>query len=356
MSHARHRSKRAPGSPAPTIKQVAERAGVSIATVSRVLTGSDGVSDELKARVREAAQTLDYHPNRNARHLRVRVARTVGLVISDIQNPFFTSVVRGIEDMLQRADYTLLFGNTDENHEREQLYLATLRAEGVAGIIFAPSSDEVEEYAPLVDAHVPLVAIDRVPAGLRVDSVQVANRHGAAAAVSHLIGLGHRRIGFIGGPRHLSTASERRAGYLEALEAVGISPAEALIEHGDFRQSGGYAAMQALLQRAEAPTAVFVVNNLMTLGALEAIHAHGLRIPDEIAVVGFDDMAWATSLQPPLTAVAQPTYEMGAAAARLLLARLAQPERPAEHLVLETRLMVRASCGAVVSARAGIAP
>jgi LacI family transcriptional regulator len=345
MTRKQRRSRAAVDTSAPTIKQVAEQAGVSTATVSRVLAGADGVSVELSKRVRAAVGALDYQPNRIARNLRVRGTRTAGLVISDIQNPFFTSAVRGIEDVLQADGYTLLLGNSDENPARERVYLATLRAEGVAGIIVAPSGAEVSEYRKLASARVPLVVIDRNVSGLSVDVVTVANADGAHAAVAHLIGLGHRRIGLIAGPPSVATSGEREAGYAKALAAVGLPLEAELIRYADFRQGGGYAAAQALLDLTAPPTAMFVANNLMTLGALQAIHERGLRIPADIAIVGFDDMPWATSLQPPLTAVAQPTYEMGATAAQLLLARVREPDRPNRHVVLATQLIVRASCG-----------
>jgi LacI family transcriptional regulator len=330
---------------APTIKHVAERAGVSTATVSRVLAGGSGVRRELIESVQEAVRLLDYQPNRVARNLRVRATRTIGLIIPDIQNPFFTSVVRGIEDVLQGDGYTLLLGNTDDNQERERVYLSTLHAEGVAGIILVTSDGRTPEFRRLLKAKVPLVVIDRVPAGLNVDAVTVANLEGAREATAHLIDLGHRRIGFIGGPAHLSTASERQSGYEEALRAAGYASAPELIKYGDFRQTGGYRAMRELLAIPEPPTAVFIANNLMTLGALQAIHECGLSIPDDIGIISFDDMSWATSLQPPLTAVAQPTYELGATAAELLLARMRDPERPVRRVVLNTELMIRASCG-----------
>jgi DNA-binding LacI/PurR family transcriptional regulator len=346
MARNRRRSVRERQDPTPTIKHVAERAGVSTATVSRVLAGGDGVSEELGGRVREAMRTLNYHPNRIARNLRARTTRTIGVVIPNIENPFFTSVVRGIENVLQAADHTLLLGNADEDAGHEQVYLRTLRAEGVAGIIFVPVSDTPAAYRQYLDAGVPFVAIDRSPDGLGIDLVTVANASGARAAVRHLIDLGHRHIGLIGGPTHYSTANERKAGYEEALAAAGLPRPPQLVRHGDFREAGGYDSMNALLDEAETPTAVFVANNLMVLGAIRAIHERGMRIPSDIAVVGFDDMPWAMSLQPPLTTVAQPTYELGATAARMLLARLREPDRPVRHIMLETRLVVRASCGA----------
>lgn len=346
MTPIERRATRTTNGSVPTIKHVAARAGVSTATVSRVLAGLEGVRPDLQERVHSAVSELGYYPNRVARNLRVRTTRLIGLVISDIQNPFFTSVVRGIEDVLQRSDYTLLLGNTDENLEREQLYLTTLRAEGVAGIILAPTGKRADNYSHLLPIQLPVVAIDRTPAGLSADSVIVNNSAGACAAVTHLIGLGHRRIGCISGPRNLSTAEERRNGYERALREHQLPILDSLIYYADFRQQGGYAAMQALLELDERPSAVFVGNNLMTLGALQALHERDLQIPSDVAIVGFDDMSWATSLQPPLTAVAQPTYQLGTTAAHLLLARLNEPHRPVQHIVLDTELKVRASCGA----------
>lgn len=330
----------------PTINQVAEQAGVSIATVSRVLTGADGVSPGLSGRVLKVVSELNYQPNRNARNLRSRSTRLVGLVIPDIQNPFFTSVVRGIEDVLQADDYTLLLGNSDDNLKREQIYLATLRVEAAAGIIFAAGKATASDYEQMLKARIPLVALDRTPYDLPVDNVTVANTDGAEQAVTHLISLGHKRIAMINGPANVTTARDRQAGYERALAAAKIAVRANLIQHADFRQTGGYEAMRRLLDLAKPPTAVFVANNLMTLGALQEIHERSLRIPDDIAVVGFDDMPWATALQPPLTAVAQPTYELGATAAQLLLARIKEPERSVRRITLDTKLMIRASCGA----------
>ena len=329
----------------PTIKQVADLAGVSTATVSRVLDDSSGVSQELIDRVRSAVRTLDYRPNRAARNLRKRVAQTIGVVISDIQNPFFTSVVRGIEKVLVEADFILLLCNSDEDPKREKIHLSTLKSEGVAGIILASTRSDAESYHQLLNSRTPLVGIDRTPEQLSMDVVSVTNNRGANNAVSHLADMGHRRIALICGPRQLSTARERYLGYEEAVRSRQLAQSDEVVRFSDFRQSGGYDSMQSLLDLPEPPTAVLVANNLMTLGALQAIHERNLVIPDQIAVVGFDDVPWATSLQPPLTAVAQPTYELGIAAAQLLLDRLHEPDRPFRHVVLETQLMIRASSG-----------
>ena len=332
-----------PASKVPTIKQVAERAGVSVATVSRVLAGKGFTSPERVERVRAAVQTLDYRPNRAARNLRTRVTQVVGVVISDIQNPFFTSVVRGIEKVLEGAGYTLILCNSDEEPHREQVLLATLRAESVAGVIISPTRADSEAVHQMVLNGTPLVTIDRTLSMTSVDSVAVANTQGAFTAVNHLLKLGHKCIGMISGPDQASTAKERKDGYLQALQAALLQPCTGMIQYGNFRQEGGYHAMNALLDLPQPPTAVLVGNNLMTLGALQAIHERSLAIPQDIAIVGFDDMSWATSLQPPLTAVAQPTYELGVTAAELLLERIHDPQRPVRHIILETRLIVRAS-------------
>jgi DNA-binding LacI/PurR family transcriptional regulator len=253
--------------------------------------------------------------------------------------------VCGIEKVLQAAGYSLLLTHSNENPNRENLNLKTLRAEGVAGIIFTSSNRKSTQYKQLLSAGMPLVAVSRIPSGLEVDLVAVTNSEGARQAVSHLIGLGHKRIGMISGPDWVSTARERLHGYKRAFSELELALADDLIQHADFRQSGGKAAMQILLEMANPPTAVFITSNLMTLGALQAIHERGLRIPNDIAVVGFDDMPWAVSLQPPLTAVAQPAFEVGTTAAKLLLERLRDPARPPRCITLETRLIVRTSCG-----------
>jgi LacI family transcriptional regulator len=330
----------------PTVRDVARHAQVSTATVSRVLAGTDPVREDLRERVFRASNELGYTPNRVARNLRIRSTRMIGVVVPDIENPFFTSAICGIEEVLQSANYGLLLGNYGENPKRESDLLGTLRAEGAAGIILTPSNAPEAEYRDLIQAHIPTVAISRSTARLNVDSVTVANRAGARAATEHLIRLGHRKIAFINGPLVISTARERQTGYEEAFAAADLAILSELIVHGDFRQKSGYQAMQVLLKLTSPPTAVFTASNLLTLGALQAIHEGGLRIPEQIAVVGFDDLAWATSLQPPLTAVAQPAREVGVTAARLLLDRLAEPDRPTRRIVLETRLVVRASCGA----------
>jgi len=329
------------------IREVAQRAGVAISSVSRALSGHPHVSPAVRARVYEAVRALDSSPNRVARELRSRRRRAAGVIIPDITNPFFTSVVDGIEAVLRRAGYCLLLTNSNEDPERERENARLLRAEKVAGILFTPSGPDSAAYRELAASGLPMVAISRLPGGA-VDGGTVDCAGGSAAAVAHLIALGHRRIGFVNGPAWSSSVQERQAGYEAAFRKHGLAVPTDLVLHADLRQSGGYHAMRELLTRRDRPTAVYVGNNLMTLGALEAIHEQGLRIPKDIAVVGFDDLPWATSLQPALTAVRLPTFDVGASAAQLLLERVEDPQRPVRTLVLGTRLVVRASCGGPV--------
>jgi DNA-binding LacI/PurR family transcriptional regulator len=332
------------GGPA-TIKDVAAKAGVSTATVSRVLTGVNGVRASVRRRVLQAVTQLDYHPNRLARSLRAGLRKVIGVIIPDLQNPFLTGVVHGVEAVLYDAGYTLVLGHSDSLAERERTHLNVLREEGAAGLILIPANAAGASYASLGKWDIPVVAVDRVPSGLAVDLVTTDNRGGVREAVIHLLSHDYRDIGFIGGPSALSVAQDRLAGFHDGLETAKGSLRKSYIMQGDFRQESGRLAMMRLFELAKAPRAVIVGNNLMTLGALQAIHERGIRIPEDIAIIGFDDMAWAASLRPALTAVAQPVEELGRTAAQLLLERLSTPGRPVRQVVLQNRLMLRHSCG-----------
>jgi LacI family transcriptional regulator/LacI family repressor for deo operon, udp, cdd, tsx, nupC, and nupG len=330
------------------LKDVARVAGVSISTVSRVLTGSPLVNEETRARVQQAMDALDYRPNRVARRLRRDTARAslIGLIVPDIQNPFFAELVRGVESVAQQHGYMVFLGNSDEDAAKEKRYVDLMLAESVDGLILPPSSDNAQALSALARAGLPVVCVDRRVPKVTLDAVIADNVHGAYAAVDHLLRLGHRRIGFVVGRPQLSTSKERLQGYRTALEEHGLALDAALVREGDSRQSGGRDMARELLTLPHPPTALLVGNNLMTLGALETIHALGLRIPDDVAVVGYDDMPWALALDPPLTAVRQPSYELGRRAAELLLQRVEDPKRSTSLVVLQPELVVRQSCGA----------
>lgn len=325
-----------------TIKDVAKRASVSTATVSRVLAGSDLVRENLRLRVLDSIEALGYIPNQIGRSLRRQTTNIIGLVVTDIQNPFFTSILRGVQDVFQEQELVVLTANSDENPKKEFLHLQILLSQGVRGLIFAPARLDYQGFEHLFKG-MSVVAIDRTPLNINVDSVVVDNVAGAKAATQHLIDLGHRRIGFIAGISTVTTGQDRLKGYLEAIKEAGLPKNDGLIQDGLFLQQGGYKAMKKLIDLKVPPTAVVSSNNLMSLGAVQAIHERCIKIPDEIAIVGFDDMPWASFLQPPLTVIAQPTYEIGRRAALLLLERFENPEIPARKLVLETKLIIRAS-------------
>ena len=324
-----------------TIADVARAAAVSPATVSRVLNDTTTVSSELADRVRRAASEIGYQPFGPARALRLRRTPVWSVIVADIENPFFTSVVRGVEDIARDREYRVLLGNSDEDLAREAAYLDTAIAEHMSGVVIAVASTADSQLGQLLDAGIPVVAVDRRPTRQPVDSVIVDNRVGAELAVAHLLEAGYRRIACVTGPSRLSTAVERFEGYAEAMRRSGAAGYErTLVRRANFKQDGGYRAALALLQSAEPPDSFFVANNLMTLGVLEAIREMGLVIGRDVGVVGFDDAPWAPLVEPALTVVAQPARKIGQQAA-LLLADGPGDER--REVVLSPALVVRNS-------------
>ncbi len=267
----------------------------------------------------------------------------LGLIISDITNPFFTAVVRGAEDEAQLAGYSVVLANADEDVAKEARYLEVAAAEQMAGALLSPASLQRTSVDVLLERGIPVVTIDRRLTAAPVDSVTVDNYQAASKAAQHLIGQGCRRVGLIAGPVETTTGARRLAGYRAALRAAGRAVDPSLIAYGDFRTEGGYAATRQLLHQRQPPDGLLFSNNLMTVGGLRAIAEAGLAIPGDIAVVGFDDAIWATALRPPLTVVAQPTYEIGQTAAKLLLRRVDGEKFPPRHVVLRAELIVRAS-------------
>jgi LacI family transcriptional regulator len=326
-----------------TIHDVATRAGVSAATVSRVLNGRTDVSPELAARVHAAVEDLDYRPNGVARNLRRRATMVWGLIISDIGNPFFTAIVRGVEDAAHEAGYSLVLCNSDDDLGKERRYLEIALAEQMAGVIISPASEASSDVSTLVDRRIPVVAVDRRVDRLDVDTVLVDNVGGARRATQHLIESGCRRIACITGPMRTTTAAERLQGFRAAHEDAGLEVDPDLVVLENFKEDGGYDGAQRLLGLRTRPDALFVANNLMTVGALEALVDAGVRIPDDVLIVGFDDIPWARLTRPRLTTVHQPTYDMGREAGRLLAARIRSTPQLARTVVLAPSLQVRES-------------
>ena len=326
----------------PTIYDVARRAQVSPSTVSRVLNGKQTVDAALAERVRKAARALDYRPNALARSLRRSQTNLWAVLVSDINNPFFTALVRGVEDVARTSQYSVVLCNSDEDPDKEAGYVAAILAEQMAGVIISPTSRS-GHVRDLLDASIPIVAIDRQVPGATVDIVAVDNEHAAELATTHLVDEGFARIACIAGPRDISTAQQRLEGYRRALRAAGRTVDTRLIRYADFREEGGYRAMADLLDHTPRPDAVFPTNNLMTVGALECLVDRGVEVPGDVGLFGFDDVPCATLIRPPLSTITQPTYDIGRLAAELLLQRIADPSRPPSHVVLPTQLHVRAS-------------
>lgn len=330
-----------------TIRDVANAAGVSLSTVSRVLHGHPAVDSDLQKRVLEAIQKLNYQPNRSAQRLRSKMSSVIGLVISDIENPFFTSIVRGVEDVAYSQQMTVVLCNTDEDPVKQQRYVDVMAEERVAGLIIAPAfGDSVHSLNKLRDSGIPIVLLDRNIGENKIDAVMVDNIAGAYTATQHLLSLNRRRIALVNGDTHIKTFEDRYKGYIKALTDANIKVNKNYIVEVHPKIERSFQATLELLQLHPRPDAIFAGNNLITVGVLKAIKHLELKIPEEIALVGFDDMPWSSELFPPVTSIAQPTYELGQEAARLLIRRLQDPNAFQQTIMLQTRLIVRESCGA----------
>ena len=328
-----------------TIRDVAKRAGVAPITVSRVINDSGYVSQETRARVEAAVAELGYVPNTLARSLRSRRTNTLALVLTDITNPFWTTVARGVEDAASEAGFTVIFCNTDESEVEQDRYLQVVLQKRVDGVLLVPARSTVEPVALIQEQGTPVVVLDRRVPEARVDVVRCDSEGGAYQLARLLLSLGHRRIVMLSGPREVSTAEDRVAGYRRALAERGLSDDE-LVIYGAFTQASGYEMAGQALAHARRPTALFAANNFIAIGAMRALRDAGQRVPEDVALVGFDDLPPALVIDPFLTVVAQPAYEMGQRATELLLARLSEGSAQAyQEVVLPTEVIVRRSSG-----------
>ena len=329
-----------------TIGDVAKRAGVSTVTVSRVINGASNVSIPTREKVERAIKELHYVPSVAARSLRSRRTQALALLVPDITNPFWTTVARGVEDAAQNGGYSLLLCNTDENAAKQQHYIDVMISQRVDGIIIAPCHSDATKLKRLRDRSIPTVVIDRRVEGWQVDTVISDSISGARALVKYLIGLGHQRIAVLSGPKHTASAEDRIIGYRLALTETGIPFNKKLIYRGEFKVSSGMAMTEQLLDLNPRPTAIFATNNSIAMGAIDAMNQHGLNIPQDMALVCFDDIPYLSHMLPFLTVVAQPVYELGMQAARLLLCRLdGQVDALTNQIILQTSLIIRYSCG-----------
>ena len=323
----------------PTVRDVAKLAGVSTATVSRALNKRGGVDDQLVQRVNSAAGELGYRMNSVARNLRRAKTTTIAVIIPDISNPFYTHLVHAVQQVAWEEHHSVVLCNTDADVVKETEYILNAVSDKVAGVIVVLASESLNTLDPLRAAGVPLVVVDRVMEGLAIDSVVTSNVDGAREATTHLIENGYRRIACIAGPLTALTSKERYEGYRFALADAGIPFEPRLLKETNFMPDGGFVGMTELLADPEPPDAVFIVNNMLTIGALEAISDGDVRVPDDIALVGFDSIPWARLIRPTLSVVEQPVTEMGMAAGRLLLQRVRDPLKPVERIVLPSRLV-----------------
>jgi DNA-binding LacI/PurR family transcriptional regulator len=333
-----------------TLKEVAKKANVSITTVSRVINDPEKVNTETRERVREAMEALNFQPNRVAQRLRGNKGRSrlLGLIIPDIQNQFYSSIVRGIEDMSYGKDYAIILCNTDENPEKEKFYLDVLKSESVDGIILPPIRQNGNLIRELLEAKIPVICFDRKLSSESIDTVIVDNEMGGYMAASHLLEAGHKKIAVITSSLQFTSFEDRLRGYENALVDSGIEINEKLIKKGDHRKSEtGKMLTLELLDQNPGPTAIFVLNNQMALGAIEAINERKLKIPDDISIVGFDDIQWARVISPSITVIRQPAYEMGRRIAELFFQKVKDPEREPVQIILQPKLIVRQSTAPV---------
>ena len=333
-------------SPVPTIKDVALAAGVSTTTVSHTINGTRRVSDGLRERVLKAMKELDYRPNVLARSLRVGQTQTIGLVIPDSSNLFFAEMARAIEDIGYQHGYSVILCNSDGNTEKQRRYIQTLVDKQVDGIVFISSGDSREDLQYLLDNQIEIVVVDRDVPSIQTDIVLLDNELAGYQATRYLIELGHRRIALILGPSDLTPSAHRADGYRRALLEAGLKSSPDYEVSGDFQIEGGEKAALRLLGLRPRPSAVFVCNDMMAIGVIRGARCLGLRLPEDLSVVGFDDIALARAMYPALTTMAQPVSEMARMATGLLLDRLngRTSDEPRQRIMLPAELIIRDSC------------
>ena len=325
------------------ILDVAKHAGVSVASVSRVLSGLPGVSEATRERVMASVKALDYRPDLAARRLRSRRTDTIGLIVSDIRNPYFMELSRAVEDVSYANGLRVMLCNTDEDPEKENFYLEMMRDENVSGVILSPTLTRLSTYQA-DDYSFPVVLVDRCEGATEADAVVLDNVDASQRLIRHLIECGHRRIAFFYGAAS-ATGRQRLDGYHAALGAAGLVPTtQALKPTTDEARS---VLRHFLEKHSQLPDALVASSGLILLGLVEALREANLHYPEDVALAGFDDMPWTRIVTPSITVMAQPTYDMGRSAIELLLARIAQPEQAVRRIVLRGELLVRGSSKAL---------
>lgn len=330
-----------------TIDDVAKLAGVSIATVSRVFNNSPLVSEKARQKVLKAAEELGYKPSMPARSLAMKKTNTIGLIVPDISNPYYAEVVRGIEDVCNIYKYNITLCNADNKREKEFQYIEMLRSLWVDGIIFHCDYFSEEHYEMFKNNHIDVVLAGRTT-NYNVPYVGIDNFKAAYDAVNYLISLGHKRIGIIHGPldemKETIDSVDRLKGYKQALIDNGLPICNEFIKEANFKYKSGYNAAVEMIKSDMRPTAIFAISDIMAMGAINAVFDSGLSCPEDISVMGFDNIDLSEATRPSLTTVSQPMYEIGAVAARILIKILNREEIDNSQVILKHKIVVRNSC------------
>lgn len=326
-----------------TISEVAQKAGVSPTTVSHVINKTRFVADETRGRVERAIEEMNYRPNALARSLRNGETCTIGLILPDSANPYFAELGRTIEMTAFEAGYSVILCNTESDIEKEHIYMDVLTKKQIDGMVFVGGGEDYDSYKALLDMHVPVVALDRDYPNLEMDVVISDNLQGGRLATQHLLDLGHTRIGCISGPSKVNLSAQRVTGYIQTLERAGLAVDQSLIVSGDFHPASGRAAAYQLLSMQDPPTAIFACNDLMAIGVLRAARDLNRRIPQDLSLVGYDDIELASYTMPPLTTVQQLKKEMGVTAVKFLLSRIQAEQSSPQRACLPVSLAIRNS-------------
>ena len=330
----------------PTIRDVAKLAGVAPITVSRVINDSGYASEETRQRVKHAVDELGYVPNMLGPSLRSKKTMTIAVVITDITNPFWTTVTRGIEDVAQANGYSTILCNTDESQEKQEQYLQMLLRRRIDGILLVPASSEAYPIETVKKQNIPIVLLDRYVPGVDVDIVRSDTEEGAFRITEHLLSLGHQKIAMLAGPKSISTSVDRVNGYRRAFHEAGLPKESEEIFWGNFTQESGYKMAQQMLADVPESTALVAANNFIAIGAMQFFHERKIRVPEDIALVTVDDIPPSFTITPFFTAATQSASEMGKQAAQLLLKRMAGTiDAPCQEIILPVQTTIRASSG-----------
>ncbi|WP_145321869.1 LacI family DNA-binding transcriptional regulator [Paenibacillus xylanexedens] len=331
-----------------TIYDIAKKANVSAMTVSKVINHTGRISSATRERVQQVIDELGYIPNSNARSLVLQRTQMLSLLITDITNPFYTTLARGAEDAAHLRGYRLLFGNSDEDYDKEKDYVDAILSTRVDGVLYAPAGDRsLTHLKQLQERNIPFVFLDRTVPGIMSDIIAGDSREGAIELIRYLVKLGHRRIALVNGSSEVSTARLREEGYVEGLREAGAAIDPELVLRTGYRDFSDVEGLDRLLSQPEPPTAIFAANNMLAIGVIRLLRRRGLRVPEDISVVCFDDLDLASAFDPFLTVAAQPAYDFGFRGVQMLIDRIeGKAPSEAQTVILPSELRIRASAAA----------